>query len=221
MEILEDLFKTIPGLPFVFALAALLLLKNDSEIAEAIRVFVVAWCLYQASRLLDYLFDFFYAPKPKPDGAGMFHWFIQLWWRLRWPVRWLFGLQTLQSKREQAVSRLHLDGTEGLYAKAKEKVETSKGWKTEVYPLIGLSKTARTFILPSFLIAMGTKMSTGEQELQQRIAGSPLLAGFTEDFACAHERLAFLSNSKQFSLAFAHRPDLPVPIHLPTPASHG
>lgn len=197
MEILEDLFKTIPGLPFVFAIAALLLLKNDSEIAEVIRVFVVAWCLYQTSSYLDLLFDLFYAPKPKPDD-GTLQWLIKFWWwrrRSRLP-----GLADLQKKRDDAAKSPGLLGTKVTYAKAKERAETSEAWKSEVYPLIGFSKIARTFILPFFLIGIRVKTSTGQQWLPQIVTvvdplrSLSLFADFREDFVRAQERLKCLSS---------------------------
>ncbi len=42
MEILERALEKIPGLTYVFAITALLMLENNSEAAAAIRVFVVA-----------------------------------------------------------------------------------------------------------------------------------------------------------------------------------
>ncbi len=191
MEILEGVIKTVPGLPFVFAIAALLLLKNDSEIAEAFRVFVVAWCLYQISKSLDWLFDLFYAPAPvpNPNGGRLRRWLAKLS-RLR--VNVVPGLGKLEGKRESAAGKLSLDGSVGLYQKAKEATETTREWKTRVSPLIGLSKTARTFIVPFFLIGIGMRAPAGEP--WRPLSGLPLFAGFREDFTRAQERLEFLSD---------------------------
>src|SRR5215470_8720072 len=63
MEILERALKKIPGLTYVFAIAALLMLENNSEVAAVIRVFVVAWLLYRISSSLDKIFDLFYGPE--------------------------------------------------------------------------------------------------------------------------------------------------------------
>jgi hypothetical protein len=196
MELLASVLEAVPGLPFVFAIAALLLLENDSEIAEAIRVFVVAWCLYRISKRLDGLFGLFYGPKPevdksKPEVGQFWHKLRTNWYNLR--MKRLLGYESLEASRKDAMDGLHLEEVEGLYEKAKQKVETSKEWKKQIDPLIGVSKAARAFIFPFFLIGIGLNTRMDGQWLA-RVGKWSLLAGFREDFARAQERLEFLKD---------------------------
>jgi hypothetical protein len=194
MELLASVLEAVPGLPFVFAIAALLLLKNDSEIAEAIRVFVVAWCLYRISKGLDRLFGLFYGPKPEVDKSkakvdSFWHKLRINWYDLR--MKGLLGYQSLDTSRKDAMDSLHLEEVEGLYEKAKQKVETTKEWRQQINPLIGVSKAARAFIVPFLLIGIGLNTRMEGQWLTH-VGEWSLLAGFREDFARAQERLEFL-----------------------------
>src|SRR6266496_3615872 len=110
MEILNKALEKIPGLAYVFAIAALLMLNGDSEIAAGIRVFVVAWSLYRISSSLDALFDLFYGPRVRTGGiwTGRLTRFWsyrragEVWYQFR---RHLPGYRTLEENRKRNRNR--------------------------------------------------------------------------------------------------------------------
>jgi hypothetical protein len=190
MEILASVLEAVPGLTFVFAIAVIVLLPDGSEIAEAIRVFVVAWCLYRISKRMDGLFDLFYGPEPR---QGRCYRLRTAWYRLR---KRMLGYKSLEVNRNNAMPALSITEVEGLYDKAKQRAEATKNWEKEIYPLIGVSKAARAFIVPFFLIGVGMELQDRPRALAANgiaaVAQLRLLAGFREDFARAGERLEFL-----------------------------
>lgn len=203
MEILENALKTIPGLTLVFAIAALLLLEDNSELAAAIRVFVVAWTLYRISSNLDWFFDLAYGPGPRdadqPKNAAPSVWLKlqQFWCHLRSGL--LPGFRSLEHKRDEAAGKLGLKGVKGLYGRAEKILKETDDWKTNVEPLRGFSKAARAFIVPLLLVSVMVSVPDGQWLIPRwfmafiaSIGKLPLLAGFRGDFARAGEKLEFL-----------------------------
>ena len=207
MEILENALKTIPGLALVFAVSALLLLDKNSELAAAIRVFIVAWVLYRIGSYVDWFFDLAYGPGPRHQDATeekmsrgwpkVFRVLDEKWSRLRKTL--LPGYKRLEERRDKAAQKLKLRGVKGVYKRAKEVLETTADWKSEVDPLTTSSKAARTFIIPLFLVSIVVSLPGQRSWILQRpsafiayLGNLPLLAGFETDFARAQEKLDFL-----------------------------
>src|SRR5262245_23598650 len=125
MEIFTDLLETVPGLTLVFTISALFLIDKDSEIAQGIRAFVVAWALYRTSSGLDRFFDLAYGPGPRPGTTGEKKSLLRLrqhWCSLRTIL--VPGFSGLEKRRNDAlrVLRRTQDGTKGLYKIAKTRV---------------------------------------------------------------------------------------------------
>jgi len=195
MEILERAFKTIPGLTTVFAVLALFMLPPDSELAAAIRVFIVAWLLYRISSALDWFFDRLYAPQPERKRK-LWKSLSDWWYSIRiWRLPAYAGIE---EKREAVRIKLGLKTKIGLYKEAKAVAMTAGKWESDIYPFIGRSKFARAFIAPLLLIAFflplrGRLFSTKIEALGTRLIQWRLLADFREDIVRASEKLQFLS----------------------------
>jgi hypothetical protein len=175
MEILERALKTIPGLALVFAIVAIFLLDDRSELAVVIRIFVVAWILYRISSSLDWFFDGLYGPGSGEEGLR----------------RFLPGYKNLETNRKEAARSLHLPGVEGVYKKAKAFAQKAGTWETEVEPLIAYSKAARAFIVPCLLVLISVAISgTGEDRRNlfsfDFLQNSPL-SGFVTDLGYARK----------------------------------
>jgi len=208
MEILESALRAIPGLALVFAIAALLMLPNDSEVAETIRVFVVAWSLYRIGSCLDWFFDRLYGPGPRRELQAKtkaqsvwskgFRRVKKFWGTLR--TRVLPGFKRLENSRDGAAMRLG-QGIAGLYKAAAKKVEQEKprDWKSKVSPLIDRSKAARAFILPFLLLSIAVATPAGDRPIPEWLLARfasfvklPLIAPFADDFESAKKKLEFL-----------------------------
>jgi hypothetical protein len=208
MELLQEALETIPGLTLVFAIASLLLLDHDSELAQAIRVFVVAWLLYRLSSGLDKLWDLVYGPRDNLKKPDRKLWYLESW--SRYTIRYIWGegwrrvrrlapgSKSLEVNRSQAASELGLPGIKGLYKQAKTRMEKTEEWKHDVYRWIGYSKAARAFIIPSlFIFIMLASPSTVIRQTTKYLVqhgDQPLFRGFAEDFGRAKERLEILGH---------------------------
>jgi hypothetical protein len=222
MEILIEELKKSPGLVLVFAIIALLLLEDSSEIAAAIRVFVVAWGLYRIGSCLDWLlFDPIYARGPRPHLPGetehtlrklrikLYNEFARLWYKLR--KRVVYPFAGLEKKRHNAAKGLRqkgarLSGVEGLYRKTQEALKEDKKWETEVETWNNWSKAVRTFVLPLFAIVVARlaprwlplippEFRPDFEHLGENhlfAALEHLFASFGKDFICAREKLHVL-----------------------------
>jgi len=155
MEILESALEATIGLRLVFAIAALLLLEESSEIAAAIRVFVVVWALYRVSSLLDNLFDLAYEPGPRPGTdatqnvannkpQGLWSKWRRFWLKCRLSPQWwslrrtsLPGYEELEKERDAAANELRRNGSDlrgvtGVYAASKKMLERQDKERGEI-----------------------------------------------------------------------------------------
>ncbi len=208
METLNRALETIPGLSIIFSIAALLMLEESSEVASAIRVFVVAWLLFKISSYLDTFFNLFYGPRPEDRAPtflsrhmGRTHRAVAgVWYRIR---RVMPGFKTLEGNRDEAVRVVFPRGVApGIYKRAHEQLlkEHRKLWDEEVAPLLNISKAARAFIAPFFLTAIITafwnqriRIPAGMMNQARKLGGAHLFTAFRSDFIRAAERLDFLN----------------------------
>ena len=194
MDILEKRLEKAPGLVLLFAISAVLLLEESSEITAAFRVFVVAWSLYALSSSLDrILFNTLYGPAPRNKDRS--------WWvRLR--EKFLYPYRDLEKLRDGAKEGLHLTQVAGVYSRAKQRVLTEdkeraqrgeeKTWEKELAPPLFWSKLARSFVLPSLLIFLVARLpQLGWSWLVPSLTWLSRL-GFGADFARAREKLEIL-----------------------------
>jgi hypothetical protein len=203
MDVFADALETVPGLALVFAIAALFLMRNESEIAEAIRVFFVAWVLYRASSRLDWFFDVAYGPGPRGGAAGAqrgLRRLRELWWRLR--MRLVVGFDELETRRRNAIRGLgeKYDPNKGLYASAKKAIGTER-WDKHVKRSLDYSKAFRAFILPLLVVFIVIRNSNGPwgdsswfKRFLLDLGDLNVFRGFREDFHRAAQRLDFLSD---------------------------
>lgn len=194
MDILEKRLEKAPGLVLLFAISAVLLLEESSEITAAFRVFVVAWSLYALSSSLDrILFSPLYGPAPRGRKPS---WWVRLRERILYPYR------NLEKMRDEAKEGLHLTQIAGVYSRSKQcvlaedkeraKRGEEKKWEKELAPPLFWSKFARSFVLPSLLIFLVAKLpQLGWSWLVPSLTWLSRL-GFGADFARAREKLEIL-----------------------------
>jgi hypothetical protein len=194
MDVLEKRLEKAPGLVLLFAITAVLLLEESSEITAAFRVFVVAWSLYALSSSLDrILFNTLYGTAPR-DGKRS--WWVYLRKKLLYPYC------DLETMRHQAKECLHLTQIAGVYQRAKQRVRekdeerAKRGeeriWEKELEPPLFWSKFARSFVLPSLLIFLVAELpQLGWSWIAPVLTWLSRL-GFGADFARARDKLEIL-----------------------------
>ena len=194
MDVLEKRLEKTPGLVLLFAISAVLLLEESSEIAATFRVFVVAWSLYALSSTLDrILFDALYGPAPRDRN--------QSWWTSLRKIL-LHSYRDLETMRDRAKETLRLEDVTGVYQRAKQRIlekdeERAKAgrekvWQKELAPSLFWSKFARSLVLPSLLILLVAKLPQFGWSWLVPILDWLGHLGFGADFAHARERLEIL-----------------------------